>query len=171
LKWIINQLWSMLLRWISAPDSLPVVISLDRGGLRQRLPQLAQAIALQALLELPFGLFRGGHPAVADHALGKTNGSLGVYILCVYMLDVVEAVAGRVLDAPSPPRGAPFDLGPKLSVDGESVGRGSTSEADFNDPMSSRIAHVVLHLLIFPYPPNRPYGRTKPHGYRISASK
>src|SRR5258707_10979628 len=81
-------------------------------GVLQRFPRLAQTVALEPLAKLAGSIFRRWHTAVADHALGKPNRGLGVYILCVYMLDVGQAVTRRVLDTPRPPPSAPLNLRP-----------------------------------------------------------
>jgi hypothetical protein len=95
----------------------------------------------------------GWHAAVADHALSKPNSGLGVYMLCVYMLDVSQAAAGRVLDTPRPPRSAPLDLGPEPTVDCEPVGWGATSETELDCAVSSGVvvgAHVLPRFAVSP---------------------
>ena len=48
--------------------------------------------------------FRRRHAAIHNHALGEADGCLNVYVLVDDMLDMGEAMAGGVLDAPGLPR-------------------------------------------------------------------
>src|SRR4029453_10574590 len=77
-------------------------------------------------LELCAGFFWRRHPAVNDHALCQPYGGLHVPILADDMLDMGQAVPTGVLNAPHLSTGAPFDLAPKLPVDGEAVDGGAS---------------------------------------------
>lgn len=59
-----------------------------------------------------------------DHALGEADSGLHLPVLADDVLDMGEAMAGGVLDAPSLPALAPLDRGPPLTVYGEAVGVG-----------------------------------------------
>src|SRR5262245_52642238 len=56
-----------------------------------------------ALSQRRFGFLGRRHSAIPNHPLRQTDSGLSVRILCVYMVTVGQAVAGRILDAPSPP--------------------------------------------------------------------
>jgi hypothetical protein len=71
--------------------------------------------------QLVFGFFRRWHAAVADHGFGEREGGALVDVLAVDMLAVGEAMAARILDAPSATGRAPFDFGPQLPPDSEMI--------------------------------------------------
>jgi|SRR6516165_297464 len=80
-------------------------IRLDHDDARA-LRELAK-IALQALLELPLGLFRRRYLAVPDHGLGELHRSGGIDVFAMHGVAMGEAAAAGVLDASTPARGGP----------------------------------------------------------------
>ena len=78
-------------------------IRLDHDDARA-LRELAK-IALQALLELPLGLFRRRYLAVPDHGLGELHRSGGIDVFAMHGVAMGEAAAAGVLDASTPARG------------------------------------------------------------------
>jgi hypothetical protein len=69
-------------------------------------------------------LFRGRHTTIDDHALGKPDGGLHVPVLPDDVLDMGQALAGGVLDAPALPRSRPLDFRPHHPIDHEVEGLG-----------------------------------------------
>jgi hypothetical protein len=69
-------------------------------------------------------LFRRRHAAVDDHALGKADGCLNVYVLADDVLDMGEAMAGGILDAPCLAGRGPLHFRPHLAADIQVVSLG-----------------------------------------------
>jgi hypothetical protein len=63
--------------------------------------------------------FWGRHAAIEDHALGQPDSCLHVLVCSYDVLNMGQALAGGILNAPPLPQGRPFDLRPQLPIDRE----------------------------------------------------
>jgi len=127
-------------------------IRLDHDDARA-LRELAK-IALQALLELPLGLFRRRYLAVPDHGLGELHRSGGIDVFAMHGVAMGEAAAAGVLDASTPARGGPFHAGPDLAVDGEVVmgDPAMVSISGFDDAKAAPVGGVTHHVSLLKFP-------------------
>src|SRR5262249_10112492 len=105
---------------------------------------LRERLWLPALQRLMCFLWRG-HSAVPDHCHGEADGGGSVHVLAVYVLDVGEAPADAVLDAPAPPAGRPLDGRPQLTGNREAVDAGwAGMELHLDHAVSARIRGRLL---------------------------
>src|SRR5262249_44388729 len=107
---------------------------------------LSERLWLPALQRLMCFLWRG-HASVPDHCHGEADGGGSVHVLAVDVLDVGEAPADAVLDAPAPAAGRPLDGRPRLTSNREAVdARWSGIELHLDDAVSARIRGRLLAL-------------------------
>ena len=101
---------SVLLRW--PPFHLRVIGTACGAAVMSPTIGSPRRLALLPLAELLLSLFRGRHAAVEDHASGQPDCRMHIPVLADNALDMGEAEAAGVLNAPCLPGGRPLDFRP-----------------------------------------------------------